>query len=107
MLLYFFFPPIVNNGEIENMEITEDVAETLVMQDRIFKESFLRLIKIGVKGQKEVAENEIVEIAEEIDKVMNGKNKLVCLFVLSYLLSTAFTLEEYEKIEKIISNYTI
>ena len=84
-------------------EITEDVAEVLILQEKIFSKNFIKFMKLAINASDEQRE-EVNELAGEIAKLVNGKNRTVCLFVLSYMMSKAFTVEEYEKIESYVGN---
>ena len=86
------------------MEVTEDIAEILINQDKIFKKNFLKLMRIYIKkaddGQKQIAE----ELTIEMNKLFQDKSKAICVFVLAYMIGSAFTLEEYDKIDTFIGN---
>jgi hypothetical protein len=88
-------------------KISDSVAEILINQDKIFKKNFLKFLKIYVKTIKDEKKYRAQDLACEIDKLFNGEDKAICVFVLTYMIGKAFTLEEYEKIDTFIGNYYV
>ena len=88
------------------MKISKSTAELLVVQERIFKEHFLKLLKHIVKTNSEddKARKEVEDLATKLSSDLSGKDKKICLFVLSYLIASAFTVEEITEIETHFGN---
>lgn len=85
------------------IEITENIAEVLILQEKIFNENFIKFMKFCIKASDE-KRSDINEIADSMAKIMNGKNRTVCLFIMTYMIAKSFTLKEYNDIESFIGN---
>jgi len=89
------------------MEITEDVAEILVKQNKMFSENFQKLLKVYAKIIDENQKPEIEKLVVEINEKLKGHSRAVCVFVLAYLIAIGFSLEDYTKIDNFIGNFLI
>jgi len=85
-------------------KITNDVAEVLVLQDKIFKGNFLKLLKIYVKRAGDGDKDRAEIMTKKIDEIFKDEKKATCLFVLAFMIGKAFTIEEYDQLETFIGN---
>jgi len=86
------------------MEITEEIAEILINQERIFKENFIKLLRLYIKRADDEKRQRAEDLVNDINNLFCNEDKGICLFVLAYLIGRSFTMEEYEKIDKFIGN---
>ena len=86
------------------MEITDEIAELLIVQEKIFKGNFLKFLRICVQKASEEQKYKAEELSEKINEIFKDEKKSTCIFVLSYMIGKAFTVEEYEKIDTFIGN---
>jgi len=87
------------------MEIDEKTAEILITEEKIFRENFLRFMRLSIKNSEDEDRVKADELSREVIKLFKGEKRTVCLFVFTYMIASAFGFEEYNKIDELIGNY--
>jgi len=89
------------------MEMTEEVAEVLVNQGKIFSINFQKLLKVYAKLIKPEERKEVEDLVTKINGDLKGHSRAKCIFVLAYLIGVGYSVKDYSELDDYIGNFLI